>query len=426
MHELTASVDPEMRIAEAFEDNNALSRLVAANEVPVPVLSVPDQGPSSGRTVALSSASSIDDTGVARSLFEFGDGTDSGWTNDSTVLHVFGMPGVYEARLRVADAEGVESGWSPPVSITVTEGPLEAALASSNTTFETLVPVSLSASPSDAGGVRYSYAWDFGDGTSEMGRTAEREHTYRRAGDFTAGVTVIDQMGQRGTATLRLSVQNRAPNAAMEITPEDPTVLSPVQFRSVSGDQDGVIVAWRWDFGDGNRSADPAPRHQYLEKGGYAVALEVQDDFGAWSSAAVGRLLVQNTAPAARAWTAVAAVRAGGTVVLDAGLSVDPDDPFRTLSFLWSSPDGWSAAGPNATRRFDSPGRYRITLTVADGSGASSQDTVTVQVVSAEEAGGSRYRETALALSASAVSVFVAALALFGRDRAGGRRARRS
>jgi PKD repeat protein len=426
VHELSAIVDPEMRIAEAFEDNNLLSRRVAANDVPVAVLSVSDPGPPSGRTVAFSSASSIDDTGVARSLFEFGDGTDSGWTDDSTVLHVFGMPGVYEARLRVADAEGAESGWSPPVSIAVTEGPLEVALAASSTQFETLVPVRLSASPSDTGGALYVYAWDFGDGTSELGRTAEREHTFRRAGDYTAGVTVIDQTGRRGAATLRLSVQNRPPEAAMDYSPDDPTVLAPVQFRSVSGDRDGVIVAWRWDLGDGNRSADPAPRHQYLEKGEYAVALEVQDDSGARSTAAVGRLLVNNTAPAARARAAAAPVRAGSAVRLDAGLSVDPDDHFRTLSFFWSSPDGWSAAGPNATRRFDAPGRYRITLAVTDGSGASSQDTLTIEVVPAEEAGGPRYRETALALSASAVSVFVAALALFGRDRTGERRARRS
>jgi PKD repeat protein len=419
LHNLTAVVDPDMMKDEAFEDNNAFSRNVAVNEVPVPVLAVSDRNPAAGRTVAFSSAGSTDDRGVARSLFEFGDGTDSGWTEDSTVLHVYGMIGIYEARLRVSDGENVTSGWSLPEYITVAEGWLEAGLSANSTAFSTLVPVLLSATPEGTAGAPMSYAWDFGDGASELGAGPRQAHTYQRAGNYTASVTVVDPMGRRGAASVVLTVRNRPPEAALAFAPAEPSVLGPVQFTSVSADPDGVTVGWRWDLGDGNRSSDPAPRHLYTGKGDYTVTLEVQDDSGAWSAAASARLFVRNTPPSARSTVSGPTVRTGETVRLDAGLSSDPDDGFATLAFVWSSPDGWSAAGPGASRRYDAPGRYRITLTVTDGWGASSQDTVTVQVLPGGETGEPDSRGLATALSVSAVAVFLAALFIYGRDRAG-------
>jgi len=418
-HELTAIVDPDMRIAEAFEDNNVFTRRVFVNEVPVPVLSCSDTNPAVGRTVAFSSVGSMDDTGVARSLFEFGDGTDSGWTEDVTVLHVYSRMGIYEARLRVADAENVTSDWSLPEYITVTEGTLEATLTANSTSFDTLVPVLLSASPEGPTGSQHSFAWDFGDGASELGWSARQVHTYSRAGNFTAGVTVTDPMGQKGSATILLTVRNRRPEAALAYSPAEPTVLVAVRFSSISGDPDGVVGRWRWDFGDGNRSTDPAPRHLYHEKGDFTVTLEVQDDSGAWSAAAVKGLAVQNIPPAARASPSSVTVHAGEAVLLDAGLTEDPDDDFHLLTFRWTSLDGWSSDGPNASTRYRTPGRYRITLTVSDGSGASSQDTVTVQVLPVEDAGGLQYRALAMVLSVSAVAVFLVALLIYGRDRTG-------
>jgi PKD repeat protein len=422
VHNLTAMVDPGMMKAEAFEDNNELSREISVNEVPVPVLSVSDRYPAAGRTVAFMSSGSTDDRGVARSLFEFGDGTDSGWTEEPTVLHVYGRPGVYEARLRVADAENLASNWSPPELITVTEGRLEAALAANSTSFDTLVPVLLAATPGGTPGAPMSYAWSFGDGSSEMGTASRQAHAYARAGNYTASVTVTDWLGRRGSAAVLLSVRNRPPEAALSFSPSAPTVLAPVQFSSLSSDRDGWVALWRWDLGDGNRSSDPAPRHLYTAKGEYTVTLEVRDDTGDWSAAAAARLSVRNTPPSARAAVSAWTVQAGETVRLDAGLTSDPDDSLPSLTFLWSSPDGWSSAGPDASRRFDAPGRHRITLTVTDGWGDSSQDVVTVQVLPAGEAGGAGYRPAATALSASAVAVFLLALFIFGRDRTGPRR----
>ena len=47
-----------------------------------------------------------------------------------------------------------------------------------------------------------------------------------------------------------------------------------------STDEDGNIVAYKWDFGDGTSSNDAEPLHQYTTAGVYKVTLTVTDDKG--------------------------------------------------------------------------------------------------------------------------------------------------
>ena len=43
-------------------------------------------------------------------------------------------------------------------------------------------------------------------------------------------------------------------------------------------DEDGKIVSYLWDFGDGSTSAEVNPVHVYEREGSYKVALIVKDD----------------------------------------------------------------------------------------------------------------------------------------------------
>jgi hypothetical protein len=51
-----------------------------------------------------------------------------------------------------------------------------------------------------------------------------------------------------------------------------------VQFVDESNDPDGHIVAWEWDFGDGETSNSSDPSHTYGASGGYDVELVVCDN----------------------------------------------------------------------------------------------------------------------------------------------------
>lgn len=55
-------------------------------------------------------------------------------------------------------------------------------------------------------------------------------------------------------------------------------------FTDASTDPDGSIVAWSWDFGDGQTSSMQSPSHSYLARGTYTIRLTVTDDDGVTNS----------------------------------------------------------------------------------------------------------------------------------------------
>lgn len=56
-------------------------------------------------------------------------------------------------------------------------------------------------------------------------------------------------------------------------------------FTDTSGDADGSVVAWSWDFGDGNGSTQQHPTHAFSSEGTYSVSLTVTDDGGSQDTA---------------------------------------------------------------------------------------------------------------------------------------------
>ena len=112
---------------------------------------------------------------------------------------------------------------------------------------------------SDAEGPIASYAWDFGDGTTASGATAE--HTYTAAGSFTATLTVTDGAGQTATTTQAIVVSdgpNVPPVAVATATPAvGPAPLTVSLSGEGSSDADGTITSYVWSFPDGSTLIGP-------------------------------------------------------------------------------------------------------------------------------------------------------------------------
>ena len=413
---LTSAVDPDRYIAEAFEDNNQFSLQLTVNSPPVAVLEVSNFYPKAGQTVAFSSKQSTDDIGLGGSLFDFGDGTSSGWTPDQSVLHAYAQAGLYEARLMVVDGENQTSDWCMSQLILVSERPPDVLLTAGSVLVDTLVPVTFTATTDISGGGQEKYLWDFGDGAGVSGRNASRvEHPFARPGKFLVTVTVSGEDQLSRSATMAVTVRNRPPAADFSFSPLEPTVLAPVQFSSSSSDQDGFIEGWLWDFGDGNQSDVPSPAHYYSDDGNYTVMLAVRDDSGSWGVVAARGIRVRNLPPVARARSSAIEIPAGGTVRLDACLTADPDDPFSSLDFRWSANDSWASTGAEAARRFDRPGKYQISLTVIDDDGAISEDTLTITVRERGPSPAVEYRPLTLGMLAAA-GLFGALAAVLWRN----------
>jgi len=79
-----------------------------------------------------------------------------------------------------------------------------------------------------------------------------------------------------------LAVTPAAPTieAALDHTPSDVSVGQPVYFTDTTTTDGGAIVAWCWDFGDGDRGYGQTIGHSYTATGSYAVTLTVTDTCG--------------------------------------------------------------------------------------------------------------------------------------------------
>jgi len=122
-----------------------------------------------------------------------------------------------------------------------------------------------------------SFVWDFGDGEQATGVAAS--HVYSATGIYTATLTVTDEYGATATDeaiinVLSRPVANAGPDIRVLVTIE--TILD----GTASADSDGEIVAYNWDFGDGDTGLGALESHWWAPPGTYTVTLVVTDNDG--------------------------------------------------------------------------------------------------------------------------------------------------
>ncbi|MCJ7614210.1 PKD domain-containing protein, partial [Candidatus Bathyarchaeota archaeon] len=223
-------------------------------------------------------------------LWDFGDGNTA---SGIIVSHSYVDNGEYQVTLMVVDDDGATG--SKKGFITVKNRPPVADLTASATIIDKKQTVTFDASPSyDPDGTIVSYLWDFGDRTTGTGVIVD--HVYADNGVYAVTLTVTDNDDANGSATASKNVSNRAPVASFT---ESVTVVAQGEMISFdasgSYDPDGTIVAYLWDFGDGNTATGVTVDHAYSEAGTYTVTLTVTDDDGASSSVVAEKTVNEGT-----------------------------------------------------------------------------------------------------------------------------------
>jgi chitodextrinase len=155
-------------------------------------------------------------------------------------------------------------------------------------------------------------------------------------------------------------------------------------FVDGSRDDDGVVSAWSWDFGDGKSSTAASPSHEYAAEGSYEVSLSVTDDDGATD---VIRKTVTVTAPppppSNREPTAAFSFSCDNLACGFTDESLDPDG--TVVSWRWSFGDGTSSTDQSPGHAYDQEGSYEVTLEVTDDGGATGSVTRTATASQAPE-----------------------------------------
>ncbi len=235
------------------------------------------------------------------------------------------------------------------------------------------------------------YQWEFGNGSSGSGPAVS--YTYTQTGSYTVLLNITNQQGDRDLALQPILVDssgNSGPSAAFTITPSSGVAPVSVTFdASGSNDSDGNIIAYTWDFGDGNASAGQAVSHTYLAAGSYTVTLTVSDDDGAddTKSASIS-VIAANTAPHVDAGPDMSLELPAGAQ-LNGEISDDglPNPP-QAITSSWSQLSGPGSVVfadtslPDSDVSFSAEGDYVLRLSASDGS-LNSHDDVQITVTAA-------------------------------------------
>jgi PKD repeat protein len=123
-----------------------------------------------------------------------------------------------------------------------------------------------------------SWEWDFGDGTTSTEQNPKKKYAQKKVYDVR--LTVKDRAGLPSFIVKKVPVGIVPPKADFSFSPTSPEVGDEVQFTDKSTD-DGQIVSWRWDFGDGTTSTEQNPKKKYAQAGTFKVKLTVRDNDGA-------------------------------------------------------------------------------------------------------------------------------------------------
>ena len=161
------------------------------------------------------------------------------------------------------------------------------------------------------------------------------------------------------------------PDAAFEYIPEHPSTVDMVKFTDLSTDEDGEVVAWAWEFGDGATSDEQNPQHRFARSGIYIVTLVVTDNDGYTSERTELAVKVANEPPVAMFGVAPDRPRVAVETIFDASKSYDMDG--RVVSYAWDfDGDGLfdlTTASPKVTHTFLKAGEVVVLLKVADDEG---------------------------------------------------------
>lgn len=279
---------------------NTTRRQIAVDKLVAPSanLAVSPSVPTRNETVQFDASGSTDPDGqIVRYVWAFGDGA-SATTDTAVTEHVYNSSGNFTVTVSVVDDDGARD--TSRATFRVNQPP-HIRLAADPPVPRRNETVTLDASRStDPDGRITAFHWQFGDGTGIDDGDAIVTHRYEDFATYTVAVTAVDDDGARRSTELRVPVENRAPDAEFSFSPFRPKPGRGVQFDATeSGDTDGEIIAYRWDFdGDGEFESTDGPHtvHTYEERGRYEVRLVVEDDAGA-TNATTRRLTVGSTIP---------------------------------------------------------------------------------------------------------------------------------
>jgi PKD repeat protein len=174
---------------------------------------------------------------------------------------------------------------------------------------------------------------------------------------------------------------NGAPVPKLFFSPTAPKEFETVLFDGSQSTDDGQIVSWHWNFGDGATAEGVRVTHDFALAGTYNVVLTVTDNQGRSASSAPTPIVVAIAAKPTASFVVSPTNPVAGTTVFFNAAASRPTPGFQITEHQWDFGDGTQFVGGHTTSHvYAAPGTYTVTLIVIDSSGqiASFSATVTI------------------------------------------------
>lgn len=237
------------------------------------------------------------------------------------------------------------------------------------------IPISFSDSSSAKSGKIVKWLWDFGDRT--ISTEQNPKHSYTKGGDYQVKLMVEGETGCESdvfTQNVHVSIN---PVAGFSFSTPD-CVQQAITFKDSSSSQEGKIIKWLWDPGDGSTAVEYTSAtnftHSYAKAGTYNVSLKILTDKGCEN--VLMRQLIVKPVPVVNFGIPEVCIRDAFAAFTDSSTIADGSG---SLTYLWNFGDeALSTAGnPNTSNlknpqhRYTRAGNYSVSLTVTSADGCS-------------------------------------------------------
>lgn len=318
-------------------------------------------------------------TSIVEYKWDFGDRSDIQF--GKRISHTFTEVGSYDVKLTIQNRDGVTATKVTRVEVSAEqEGPTAKISPISKLTGDFPYTFEVSAQDSfDPDGRIVSYEWDFGDKT-DVQYGEKTSHVYLKPGTYTARLTVTDDTDRVDSTTIDVNVVTpgkKAPNAILTASPYSGVVPLTVEFDATgSSDQDGELITYKWDFGDGTppQFTSGKVRHRFENIGTYTIKLIVQDNDGLEDEATT-TIAVNNILPTAQ----IKASTESGIAPMEIDFSAVESTGFLD-EYRWDFGDGTIRYGVDVAHTYYEAGTYNVELTVTDNSKLTDSKTMTITV----------------------------------------------
>jgi PKD repeat protein len=308
--------------------------------------------------------------------------------------HTYADDGEYSVCLTVEDTDDTEGPSCFSINVAdlkptvIWNGPIQGVEGQ---------PITFDATGTVAGGdadLLTSIRWDF-SGSPEPVIDVELDdfqatHTFNGDGQFTIRVTAFDEDldDDQNYFERQIEILDVSPTANFEITFPDPEFTSAIENEplelnanaSLAGADSDPIVAYIWDFGDGEvvRELDPVTSHSWPDgPRDYIVSLTVEDSDGSTSTTTLN-ISVVNADPEVTISASQSAAEVGSEVSFS--LNVDdvvgdqPGTSDRDVEIEWDMGDGTLISGQSTVNHiFEREGNFVVSVRFNDGDGGEAE-----------------------------------------------------